>query len=85
MHGYARVYDASATILLYPQMGDKSGAFASWVFEKSEAHLQVAAINIIDKNQMAEDLLSLIQPKRNFQIASSVSDQDKRSYSDVLV
>jgi len=85
MHGYARVYDASATILLYPQMGDKSGALASWVFEKSEAQLQVATINIIDKNQMSEDLRSLIQLKRNFQIASNVSEQDKRSYSNMLV
>ena len=75
MHGYARVYGATKTILLYPQMHDKSGLLASWTFENSNAQLQVAAIDILDETKMAQSLLSLIQPQGNSLIGAEISQR----------
>ena len=72
MHGYARVYDATKTILLYPQMHDKSGALASWTFENSDAQLQLAAIDILDETRMTQSLLSLVQLQKKSHIGADV-------------
>ena len=64
MHGYARVYDAKKTILLYPQMNDKSDSLEkSWIFENSDAQLQIATVDILDEKKMAASLCSLIKLK----------------------
>ncbi|RKQ69723.1 5-methylcytosine-specific restriction enzyme subunit McrC [Litorimonas taeanensis] len=75
MHGYARVYDATKTILLYPQMHDKSGAFASWTFENSDTQLQVATIDILDETKMAESLLSIVQLQGNSLSGTEISQR----------
>lgn len=64
MHGYSRVYNATSTVLLYPQMNDQSGCLASWTFEESNALLQLATINILDELKMAENLLSLFSSQK---------------------
>lgn len=75
MHGYAKVYDATKTILLYPQMNDKSGAFASWTYENSDTQLQVATIDILDETKMAESLLSIVQPQGNSLSETEISQR----------
>lgn len=75
MYGYARVYEATKTILLYPQMDYKSGILASWTFENSDAHLQVATINILDETKMEECLLSIVEPQGNLRSGTEISQK----------
>ena len=75
MHGYARVYDATKTILLYPQMHDKLGVLANWTFENSNTKLQVASIDILDETKMAESLLSIVQPQGNSPSGTEISQR----------
>ena len=62
MHGYARVYDAESTVLLYPKMNDQCGALASWTFEKSESSLVLATIDILNEDEMKSTLKTLVAP-----------------------
>lgn len=75
MHGYARVYKATKTILLYPEMDDKSGILANWTFENSDAQLQLAAIDILDQSKMAQSLLTLVKPQNNSLSRAKISQQ----------
>lgn len=63
MHGYARVYDANATILLYPKMNEQLGEISSWLFQKSKAQLRLAAVDILDETAMGKTLVSLVTCK----------------------
>ena len=73
MHGYARVYDAHKTILLYPSMVNKSGGVTSWKFEKSETQLQLATIDILNEKKMGEGLKSLVHRQYNLAFETDLS------------
>ena len=62
MHGYARVYDADATVLLYPKYDLHDDELACWKFENSNSLLRLATLNILDQSHMAETLASLLTP-----------------------
>ena len=62
MHGYARVYNADATVLLYPKYGLHDDELACWKFENSNSLLRLATLNILDQSHMAETLASLLTP-----------------------
>lgn len=66
MHGYARVYDADTTILLYPSMSDQRGELTSWIFENSEARLRLATIYILNETEMGITLKSLVSEQNGY-------------------
>ena len=66
MHGYARVYNADETILLYPKLNDGIYKPTDWTFENSNTHLRVATVNTLDEIALKRDLIELLTavPKR---------------------
>lgn len=63
MHGYAAVYDARATILLYPFMRDlmpAAGRLAEWTFSNRMAMLRVAAVDVASREGTERGLVAAI-------------------------
>ena len=60
MHGYARVYNADETILLYPKLNDGIYKPTDWTFENSNTHLRVATVNTLDEIALKRDLIELL-------------------------
>ena len=63
MRGYADVYGARSTVLLYPLMSDlmaSSGPQAEWIFAGGDSRLKVVAVDVALNDMAAENLLSAI-------------------------
>ena len=72
MHGYARVYNADSTILLYPKVSYQQGELASWIFENSKTDLQLASLDVLDEVGMKNILSSLVESKHQISIHGSL-------------
>ena len=75
MHGYARVYEASSTVLLFPKMNEQQGELASWTFENSNTQLRLATIDILNEEKMAEILIALVESSSDFNDEMALNTQ----------
>lgn len=63
MHGYANIYDASSTVLLYPFMREvmrQPGLQAEWIYTGRNSSLKVVSVDVGSRHATERDLLAAV-------------------------